>query len=373
MSSLEYRLASVLLRGLGALFNLLPGHPQRIVLATARLPVLEGNLLAIRGAILRRRPDADVVLLLEPYGYGLVAKLRYLLRMIRGTYHVRTAGLVIVDNAYLPIHVAAHPARTTVVQVWHAAGALKRFGMDTLVPPGEPERTFLHRGYDIVVASGEESRVPWSRALRTPVARVLPLGTPRTDALHDPVALEAARGRVLAAHPELAGRRVVLWAPTFRGRGRGRTGALGLDGERLRALLPPEYALAIKTHPNIDPAVQPSAGFDVVARQDEELNDWLAAAEVLVTDYSSSIFEWALLRRPLVLFVDDLEAYEADPGLYLDYRTDMIGTQVRDTDAAAVAILDPAVDATAWDAFISRHMGACDSHAADRLVERFAP
>jgi CDP-ribitol ribitolphosphotransferase len=373
VSTLEYRLASTLLRVFGALFNLLPGHPDRIVLATARLPVLEGNLLAIHDAIRRQRPDADLVLLLEPYGYGLVAKLRYLLRMIRGTYHVRTAGLVIVDNAYLPVHVAPHPARTTVVQVWHAAGALKRFGLDTLVPPSEPERTFLHRHYDVVVSSGEESRVPWSRAMRTPPEHVLALGTPRTDVMHDPAALAAARDRVIAANPALAGRRVVLWAPTFRGRGRDRTGALGLDGERLRALLPADHVLAIKTHPNVDPSVQPAAGFDVVARRDEDLNDWLAAADVLVTDYSSSIFEWALLRRPLVLVVDDLEAYEADPGLYLDYRTDMIGAQVRDTDAAAAAILGAAVDETAWDTFIARHMGACDGGAADRVAERFLP
>ncbi len=371
MSTLEYRLASVLLRALGVVFNLLPGRPDRIVLATARLGVLEGNLLAIHDAIRRLRPDADLVLLLEPYGYGLRAKLRYLLRMIRGTYHVRTAGLVIVDNAYLPIHVAPHPARATVVQVWHAAGALKRFGLDTLVPPPEPERSFLHRHYDYVVASGGESRVPWSRALRTPVERVLPLGTPRTDVLHDDDALAAARGRVLAAHPDLAGRRVVLWAPTFRGRGRDRTGALGLDGVRLRALLPDDHVLAIKTHPNIDPAVQPTAGFDVVARPDDDLNDWLATADVLVTDYSSSIFEWALLRRPLVLVVDDLEAYERDPGLYIDYRTGMIGAQVRDTDAAAAAVLASRVDESGWDAFIARHMGACDGDAAERLAGRF--
>jgi CDP-ribitol ribitolphosphotransferase len=314
-----------------------------------------------------------VVLLLEPYGYGLTAKLRYLLRAIRGTYHVRTAGLVIVDNAYLPVHVAPHKPRTTVVQVWHAPGALKRFGMDTLVPPAEPERTFLHRHYDAVVASGDESRGPWSRALRTPVERVLPLGTPRTDVLHDGTALEAARARILAANPALAGRRVVLWAPTFRGRGKDRTGAMGLDGERLRALLPADHVLAMKTHPNVDPTIQPAAGFDVVAPQDDDLNDWLATADVLVTDYSSSIFEWALLRRPLVLVVDDLEAYASDPGLYLDYRTDMIGTQVRDTDAAAAAILQAGVDGPAWDTFLARHMGACDGGAADRVAERFLP
>ena len=374
MSTLEYRLSSLLLRLLGRLFDRLPGRPGRVVLATARLDHLEGNLLAIHDAVRRLRPGAEIVLLLEPYGYGLGAKLRYLLRTIRGAYHVRTAGLVVVDNAYLPVHVAPHPPRTTVVQVWHATGALKRFGMDTVVPPAEPERTFLHRHYDWVVASGERSREPWSRALRTPVDRVLALGTPRTDPLLDHDAMAGARARILAAHPELAGRRVVLWAPTFRGRGRARTGAMGLDGPRLRALLPvDDWVLAMKTHPNVDPSVQPTDGFDVVGRPSEDLNDWLATADVLLTDYSSAIFEWALLRRPLVLLVNDLEAYEQDPGMYLDYRTDVVGTQVRDTDAAAAAILEGAIDGRAWDAFIAANVGACDGHAAERFVERFLP
>ena len=150
-------------------------------------------------------------------------------------------------------------------------------------------------------------------------------------------------------------------------------GSTGIDGGALRRLLPDDWAMAIKTHPNVDPAVQPVDGFDVVARPDEDLNDWLAAADVLVTDYSSSLFEWALLRRPLVLAIDDLEAYERDPGLYLDVRTELVGAKVGDTEAAARAILDGAVDEAAWDAFIAAHMGACDGHAAERFVERFLP
>ena len=51
----------------------------------------------------------------------------------------------------------------------------------------------------------------------------------------------------------------------------------------------------------------------------------------------------------------------------------MIGTQVRDTDAAAAAILRGTVDEAAWDAFIARNMGACDGRAAERFVERFLP
>lgn len=373
MSPLEYRLAAFVLRVVGWFADRLPGHPERVVLATARLPVLEGNLLAVHDALRRLRPHVQVVPLLEPYGYGLRAKLRYLLRTVRGTYHVHTAGLVVVDNAYLPVHVAPHPARTTVVQLWHAPGALKRFGLDTAVPPREPEATFLHRYYDWVVASGEADREAWSRALRTPVERVLPLGTPRTDALLDAGAVAVARSRVLARHPALADRRVVLWAPTFRGRGRDRVGAGGLDGARLRALLPQDWVLAMKTHPNVDPAVQPTDGFDVVASPDEDLNEWLCAADVLLTDYSSSIFEWALLGRPLVLLIDDLESYERDPGLYLDYRTQMIGTQVRDTEEAARAIRAQAVDSDRLADFVAERLGACDGHAAERFVERFVP
>jgi CDP-glycerol glycerophosphotransferase (TagB/SpsB family) len=103
------------------------------------------------------------------------------------------------------------------------------------------------------------------------------------------------------------------------------------------------------------------------------MNEWLAAADILVTDYSSSIYEWALLRRPLVLLVDDLEAYERDPGLYLDYRTGMIGVQVRDTAGVAAAIAAGDWDLDAYEAFVARNLGACDGRSSERIVERFIP
>jgi len=391
VNRLEYRLAAAVLVVLGWLFDRLPGHPRRVVLASPRKPHLDGNLAAIEVSIRRLRPDVDLVVLAEMYGYGFLGKVAYALRMVRGTYHLRTAGLVVVDNAWLPVHVAPHPARTTVVQVWHAAGALKRFGCDTVEPLEEPERTFLHRHYDWVVTSGEASREPWSRALRTPLDRVVALGSARTDAFFEPETVAAIRRRVVTEHPALEGRRVITYAPTFRGRGRGKRPAAGLDAARVRAALGPGDVLVLKSHPNLDRALVDTAGFDVVVDPAEDMNDLLLATDVLVTDYSSSIFEWALLRRPLILLVPDLADYERDPGLYLDYRTGMIGAQVVDTAgvvAALAALASPAavetsaapsaagpaaVDAAAYDAFVARHLGASDGHAAERIVERFVP
>jgi CDP-ribitol ribitolphosphotransferase len=367
---LEYVASALVLRFLGLFLNLLPVRP-RVVLATARVPTLEGNLAFIHAAVRRIRPDVTCVVLAEPYGYGLRARVAYFLRVLRGMYYLRTSTLFIVDNAYLPIHVARHRPETTVVQVWHAVAALKRFGADTMRPLAEPERTFLHRHYDFVICAGEASRQPYAAALRSDIERVLPLGAPRTDFFFDRAAIAAARARVLAAYPALAGRRVITYAPTFRGRGRARQAAAGLDPRALRAGLDEADVLVLKTHPNLDPRLTPTAGFDVVVAPGLELNDLLAATDVLVTDYSSSVFEFALLRRPIVLLVGDLAEYERDPGLYLDYRTEMVGTQVVDTEGLVRVIREGRFDLDGYDAFIARHLGGSDGAASERVVRRF--
>lgn len=371
MSRLEYRLSSLFLRVIGALFSLLPIDRRRVVFASPRMARLDGNLAYAYRAMRDRYPDLRYVQLLEPYSYGLRGKLAYLLRVARGMYHLRTARLFLVDNAYLPVHVAPHRAGTTVVQVWHAVGALKRFGVDTASPIAEPERTFLHRYYDYVVVAGESARVPYAAALRTPVERVLALGAPRTDFFHDQPAITAARARVLAAHPELVGRKVVLYAPTFRGRGRHKYGAPDVNADRLRAALPADYALVLKTHPNLDPTRTNQRGYDVVVDPTFEINELFTVTDILITDYSSSIYEYALLRRPLILLVADLAEYELDPGLYIDYRTEMIGTQVTNTDEVIDTILAGRFDLSGYDEFVRRHLGACDGGASARLVSRF--
>jgi CDP-ribitol ribitolphosphotransferase len=367
---LEYLLASTLLRVLGFFFRLLPLRPDRVVFATARLPYLEGNLAFIHAALKKMRPDVRPVLLLEPYDYGLRAKVGYMLRLVRSMYHVSTAQLVVLDNAFLPVHVAPHRRGTTIVQVWHAVGALKRFGFDA--PLVEPERTFLHRYYDGVIVSAEAVRKPWATAFRTPIEHVVALGTPRTDFFFDAAQVAEAKADVLDRFPQLRARRVILYAPTFRGRGREKQAAeSGLDAPALRRALPPEYALVLKTHPNLPPTATDRAGYDVIVDPAFEINRLLAATDVLVTDYSSSIFEWALLRRPLVLLVADLDEYARDPGMYLDYSTDMIGRRVSSTHAVADAILKQDFDPGEHDAFIERYLGACDGHSSERFVERF--
>jgi CDP-glycerol glycerophosphotransferase (TagB/SpsB family) len=100
----------------------------------------------------------------------------------------------------------------------------------------------------------------------------------------------------------------------------------------------------------------------------DEINELLMLTDVL--SRLLAIFEFALLRRPIVVMAGDLAEYARDPGVCLDFSSEMIGIQVTDTDGVADAILGGRFDLTAYDAFIARHAGACDGHASARFVER---
>jgi CDP-glycerol glycerophosphotransferase (TagB/SpsB family) len=73
----------------------------------------------------------------------------------------------------------------------------------------------------------------------------------------------------------------------------------------------------------------------------------------------------------LILLVPDLVDYERDPGLYLDYRHEMIGAQVETTAEVAALIRAGDFDISGYDAFIARHLGSCDGHASERFIDHF--
>ncbi|MBK5210993.1 MAG: CDP-glycerol glycerophosphotransferase family protein [Coriobacteriia bacterium] len=376
MNIIEYYLSITFLSVCGLFFSLFPVDEQKVVFASARDNKPTGNLAALLTAYKKRYPDGKNVILFRTYSYGLWGKISYLFSLVKTTYHLKTAHYFFIDNALFPVHVIPHRKKTKVIQVWHATGALKKFGLDTPVEERKVENRFLHRGYDFVIADSEPTRQAYATAFGISEDRILGLGSPRTDTLLAPDARQKARTLLLTEHPGLAGKILLLFAPTFRGFSADKSAAQTFNVESLKNALGSNYAVVYKPHTVIKES--PDTHFDAVLSSKNDLNVYLPAFDGLITDYSSVLFEAALLGMPLFKICGDLKDYLKQNGFYIDYLRDIPGANCRTTDELSDAIKEthintrmPELAQTEYRAFAARFCTYSKGHTCEAILSEF--
>ncbi len=289
---------------------------------------------------------------------------------------LRTSRWFIVDNAYLPVHVMPHRRGTTVIQVWHAVGALKRFGWDARQPLTDPERRFLHRHYDWVVCSAERVARPVCGGLPDAARAGAAAGHAAASTRSPiPAALAAARARVLDRYPPLAGRtgrapRADVPRPGRRQARRTRAGR-GRPAGRPAGRTTCSSSRPTRTSTR---RATPTAGYDLVADplgrpQRPARRERRAGDRLLVVDLR--VGAPAPAARPASSRTS--RRTRRDPGLYLDYRDrDDRRPGHRHGRGRGGRRRTPAVDDAAWAAFIADATSApVDGRASERFVERF--
>jgi teichoic acid ribitol-phosphate primase len=373
------RLRALIVRVAFALARFLPVR-RRVVLATAHDPVLRGNLAVIRDALAAADPPIEVVTQAHFSRRDWRGRLRTLWVSVVAGYHLATARVFIVDDYYFPLYVVRRRPGTTAIQTWHASGAFKQFGYSVLDKSfGATEETTrlvpIHSNYDICLVSSSAVAPFYAEAFRLPIDRfVSDIGIPRTDALFDAVATERTRADVRARIGVTDDRRVVLYAPTFRGDNvTSATAGPMLDLRLLHDRLGDDHVVLLRLHPFVRHAVEiPAelAGFAIDASDHPEINDLLLASDVLITDYSSVIFEYALLAKPMLFFAPDLADYEGERGFYFDYRSGVPGPVLDTTEQIADALRADAPDPDRIHAFRDWAWDVADGHATERFVTR---
>ena len=369
MTALELTLTRIILGVVAAVARRLPVR-REVLFASSRDRQLGPQLAAISAALTAADPLLPQRKQLAPYGYGLAAKVAYLLHLIGATWALQRARVTVIDNAWLPAHITTPRAECSVIQVWHAEGAYKRFGHAARGASRGADgalRELIHSGYSDALVSSESVRSAYAEAFRMPLDHVHAVGPLRGAWLVDPATVASRKATLLSQHPELSGKHVLLYAPTFRGRGARRETQLTISAEEIAAALPPGWIVAIKAHPLVPLAAESTAallssGSCVTLSAATPIDELFPIADALFTDYSSSIFLWSLLERPLLLAVADAEEYAQDPGLFLDPRSsESIGTRVSSVQEVVAALTRVGSSATAdrarWRAFSERYLG----------------
>lgn len=284
-------------------------------------------------------------------------------------YHLATARYVFLNDNFMPMATLNFSDKTVITQLWHAEGAFKKFGQDIEQPPEIRAREAAGNAkLTYVVCSSEQVAPIYSSAFRVETENVLPLGSPRTDYFFEERDISALREEFDSAHPECKGKKLVLYAPTFRDdRERDEELLASLDIPYFLEKLGEEYALLIRLHPQVHSSVRPSDGA-VDVTDYPNVNELVLLSDALVTDYSSIAMDFALLRKPTLFFAFDLDYYEGARSFYKDYETYVPGKIVKTGKELVDSIYNNDFESEKIEAFREFNFGSPDGKAAQRLV-----
>lgn len=294
---------------------------NKVLFLSERLPEEGGNLQLIRERF-AGDPDIEVTEFINTHTVDALNK-KDLRECARKCAEAR---VIILEDFYPQLHQLNIRRETKIVQLWHACGAFKTFGLTRMGKPGgAPQSSMNHRNYDFVSVSSETIRDIYAEAFAIPTSKVKALGVPRTDALFDWERKRKTREELYKKYPFLRDQKVILFAPTFRGDGN-KDAYYPEDAFRLEAFMekmPEDTACIIKHHPFVHQPVEippkwQNRVLDLTGK--DHINDLMLITDLLITDYSSSIFEAAILEVPMLFYAFDEEEYMASRDFYFVYE-----------------------------------------------------
>lgn len=291
-------------------------------------------------------------------------------------YHIATAKTIILNDYYRHIYPLCINKRTKVIQIWHATGIFKKFGLLALGKNDSNDKEFeinAHKSYTNVIVSSEYVRKPYAQAFGVPIEHVLSLGVPRTDIFFDAEYRLKIKNELFEKFPQFKNKKIILYAPTFRGNPNERKVFRNqIDFKEFYRLNDSEYILLYKLHPIVKESIEIPINmrhfvYDMTRYSD--INKLFIISDILITDYSSNIFEFALMNKPIILFAYDLEKYLLERGFYDDYEEMVPGPICRNTRELVENILNIKDYTSKQEEFIKKYVGSCDGKSTDRIID----
>lgn len=243
-------------------------------------------------------------------------------------YHLATAHFIFVDDYYFPLYGKKIRQKTEYIQTWHGAGALKKFAFSARNKKDANTLEFenkAHGNYTKVLCSSEFVRTIFGEAFRVDIGKTISI-FPRLDYFENVDQLEV-KAKFANLYPAYADKQKVLFAPTFRGDPLHRKEyELTFDWQKLRDFHPDTIFL-IKFHPVVERwnKIPEDLKQRVVILNHENINELMIWCDIFVTDYSSTIFEYALLDKPIIHYFAGSEEYAEERGLFLPAKNYVYG------------------------------------------------
>lgn len=367
-----------MLFNLHALFK--PIQEDKVVFLELRLPSLSNSFQELYNELAR---NYDLNIHCHFFRIGFVDKADQYKRMRDFVIDAATAKYLIYAEGS-DLHACIRKRKGQhILNTWHAAGAFKKFGLSTADKIfgdsyKDAKRFPSHGDYDIVTVSSPEIVWAYAEAMdkKDNPECIKPLGLSRTDVFYRQETVDKAYEHLYRLMPQAKGKKIISYAPTFRGRAAKALTPDMLDVKKFKKELSDDYVLIFKHHPiTHNRPVVPAECADFAADFTEELTieELICVTDIMIADYSSTIFEYSLFEKPMVFFAYDLYNYFDWRGFYYNYD-ELTPGPVCFTNGEVIDYIkhvDERFDKAEVIAFKEKFMKSCDGHATERIMKEF--
>ena len=281
-------------------------------------------------------------------------------------YSLATSKVIVLDTYCITACILPHKKETKVIQIWHALGAIKKFGYQTIGrKAGANEKTAkimcMHKNYDYVLAPSKATAELYEEAFNVTEDKIKYIGIPRIDYILEKD--EKATSKIYEMYPILKEKQNILYVPTYR-----KGEKTELD-ELVEKIDTKKYNLIVKLHPLDLKEYNYKEKEGIIYEQKCKTYDLLKIADKIITDYSSLSIESCLLEKPIYFYAYDLKKYEQDTGINFDFENEPMGKYKAENVKQLIEILEQDYDYSVLRDFKEKYISVDTNNCTKQLVE----
>ncbi len=347
-----------------------PPRGNRILFASEMRTSIEGNLARVHERMIERGLDSQY-------------KFRYSFRIpstvsrwgtLRTIYLLATSDIVLIDDYFGLLGALRFSPETKIIQLWHAGSGFKSIGYSRFGRYGSPGLVNAHRKYTYAITGSKHLIPVYAEAFGIEDSAVVATGLPRIDTFLNKERAQKIVADFFEQYPNLNGKRIILFAPTFRGRGikDAYYDYSRIDFPKLYEMCGETSVVLFRMHHFVtDPVPTPPEYADRILdfASFPETNDLLHVTDVLITDYSSVVYEFCLLDKPILFYAYDKDTYSAVRGFHRDYDATAPGKVCTTFDELVKALQNEDYDLSRLEAFRRENFDYVDTGSADRVID----
>lgn len=295
------------------IFKIFRVHEKRVLFCSRQSSSLTTDFRMIQEKLKEKDPEVETVTICCRFQGKKDGIFRFARALVKSMYYMATSRVCVLDGYWPAACMLKHRDGFRVVQIWHSVGKIKKSGYQTLDSEygrsGKMAKLLdMHRNYDYIITGSEIWNPFYCASFNVSEDVLRSYGLPRLDDLIEKA--DYYREKVLDAYPEMRGKHIVLYAPTFR-----KNEELVWKDMAERFAEDDSFAFICRFHPN---QIGDSSMEGIYNCPEFDSMQLLAACDSLITDYSSMALEGAALNKEIYYYIYDYDDYRSKNGLNLD-------------------------------------------------------